>query len=111
VSTETVPREVIYFPGGDIPQELLDDVCRWVAALGADPKRVLAQFRILATDAGYQLHLSRKVQRNGHDVIDQALNKVWSEPLIIDLGSERTWPKWLHDAQGPDTGIWTRTPA
>lgn len=100
----TVPREVLRFLGvgvhslgTQIAPEQLEELCAWVSSLGADPTRVLPQFRILAHGGRYQLHLSQKVQRDGHDVFDQALDKVWSEPLVIDLGTERTWPKWLYD--------------
>jgi hypothetical protein len=100
----TVPREVLRFLGvgvhslgTQIAPEQLEELCAWVASLGADPKRILPQFRILACDGRFQVHLSQKVQRDGHDVLDQALDKVWSEPLVIDLGTERSWPKWLYD--------------
>lgn len=100
------PRQVIHFKGNgvdslgsSIGEEQRAELCSWVASLGADPAEVLPQFRILWWQGTYQLHLSRKVRRNGRDVLDHALDKVWSEPLVIDLGAERCWPKWLHDTQ------------
>lgn len=103
-----LPTEVLYFNGSGSPHQpigsfidegQLAELCAWVASLGADPTAVLPQFRILAWEGRYQLHLSVKVRRNGRDVLDQALDKVWSEPLVIDLGRERCWPKWLHDTR------------
>jgi hypothetical protein len=100
------PLEVIHFKGvgeeslgANISSEQLAEMCAWVASLGVDPAEVLPQFRILCWKGSFQLHLSRKVRRDGRDVFDQALGKVWSEPLVIDLGAERCWPKWLHDTQ------------
>jgi hypothetical protein len=100
------PIEVIHFKGNGVDSlgaaidgEQLAEMCAWVSSLGVDPAEVLPQFRILWWQGTYRLHLSRKVRVNGHDVFDHALDKVWSEPLVIDLGTEPRWPKWLHDTQ------------
>jgi len=104
-----IPAEVLHFRGHGsdslgsfIDEQHRQELCAWVASLGEDPRRVLPEFRILWTDDGYTLHLSRKVQREGRDIIDQALNRVWSEPVVIKLGREQCWPQWLYDTRTID---------
>lgn len=104
-----VPIEVLRFSGGGSIGSFIDggqraELCAWVTSLGADPTAALPQFRILSTHHGYELHLSMKVRRDGRDVLDHALDRVWSEPLVIPLGRERCWPKWLHDTQETTDG-------
>jgi hypothetical protein len=107
-----VADEVLRFDGDSrgalgafIEAEQREELCAWVSSLGADPARVLPRFCITSHEGTFRLHLSVKVRNdNGRDVLDRALNTVWSEPLVIDLGSERCWPKWLHDTQERSDG-------
>jgi hypothetical protein len=78
-----------------ITDEQREELCAWVAALGADPSRTLPEFRIFTAEGGYKLHLSMKVRRDGRDQIDLATGRIWTEPLVLDLGPDECWPAWL----------------
>jgi hypothetical protein len=77
----------------------LDEVKDWVTSLGVEPNDVRPQLLIEMGEKGYRLHLSRFVlNADGKKILDRAANEVVSEPLILELGTEQTWPAWLADA-------------
>lgn len=65
----------------------------WVSSLGVKPADVRPTFVIRQAEQGYELHLSRyRRNSNGHLILDVALNEAVSEPLIVRLGADATWP-------------------
>jgi hypothetical protein len=77
----------------------LEELQEWVKQLGVDPKDVRAKFLITMGETSYQLHLSRMVRRpDGKLVIDEAIGEVVYAPLVIDLGTDKSWPGWLNES-------------
>jgi hypothetical protein len=77
----------------------LEELMEWVKQLGVDPKDVRPKFLISMGESSYQLHLSRMIRReDGKLLLDEAANEVASEPLVIDLGADKSWPAWLNES-------------
>jgi len=92
-----VPIDVNSLPADD-----RQAVNAWAAGLGVEPKNVLAHMVITRSEAGYRLHLSQVVRdRNGKPIFDRASERVATTPLIVDLGTERTWPAALDRCAPP----------
>jgi hypothetical protein len=77
----------------------IEEIQEWVKQLGVNPSDVRPKIVIDMGEQGYRLHLSRFVRNSaGRRILDIALGEVVSEPLVIDLGTEQTWPAWLAEA-------------
>ncbi|HEY9411118.1 MAG TPA: hypothetical protein VIP77_16180 [Jiangellaceae bacterium] len=88
--------EEIRFDTGLLRADQREEVTSWVASLGVEPKDVRPQVAIIRGENSYQVHLSRFVRDGAGKLrLDAAANEVVTEPLIIDIGTDRTWPQWL----------------
>jgi hypothetical protein len=76
--------------------EFRREVCDWLRANGLDPRAIPAQPHASIADG--QITLLRKVQRDGHDVIDQTGYDVLKETITVPLLVEPT----------PDIAEWLR---
>lgn len=75
------------------------ELCDWIRSLGVRPEDIRPSLLIEHGDTSYVLHLSRFVRNDdGRMVLDRAANDVQSEPLVIDLGTAKSWPSWLGQA-------------
>lgn len=77
--------------------EALAAVQAWLSDLGVDPLDVANRLVISQTDERFDLHLSQIVRdAAGKPIVDHAVNAIASTPLVIDLGTERSWPAQLN---------------
>jgi hypothetical protein len=58
----------------------------WIRSLGLDPAKILPRYGIARTKTGYELHVTEKYQKDGHDVFDHLRDDIGSFPVVIDLG-------------------------
>lgn len=80
-------------------EERHNELCAWITSVIGD-SAALSDIRpgleIEACEAGYRLHLTRKIlDERGRCVFDRAADAVVTMPHIVELGNERTWPAWL----------------
>lgn len=74
----------------------LDELLAWIRSLGLNPTEFRANLLITRVADGYYLHLSRFLRGEGGGVrIDPATHDVASEPVVVDLGEQQTWPSFL----------------
>lgn len=77
-----------------------EGLINWVASLGVKPEDIHPALLIEEGEHSYLLHLSRFVRNEAGGLqLDHALDEVLSEPLVIDLGTDRCWPAWLEIEQ------------
>lgn len=81
----------------DLAPDGLAEVLAWLRSLGVNPDDMRPTLLITETSGRYALHLSQ-VQRDtaGSKVIDHAAGHVATTPVVIDLGTEATWPACLN---------------
>lgn len=76
-----------------------EEMMAWVESLGVQPRDVRPVILIAEGDIGYELHLSRFLRtESGHMRIDRAADHAVTEPLIVGLGTSKSWPAWLERA-------------
>jgi hypothetical protein len=81
----------------DMPRDKRAEVLAWLRSLDVDLKSVTPKLMIEHNEQGYRLHLSKYVRNEaGRIIIDHAASRAVTEPLLVDLGSERCWPEWLR---------------
>jgi hypothetical protein len=90
-------RDVVYrVDTAKIRDDCREEIAAWVKSLGVDPNDVLPSLVIRMGKSTYELHLSRFVRsEQGRIRFDEALERPVSEPLIVDLGTAKSWPRWL----------------
>lgn len=85
---------------GKLRPDRHDAVVRWVRSLGVDPNDVRSTFVIRSGLDQYELHLSRYVRdEQGEMILDRAADDVVSEPLVISIGTEKSWPDLTEGTQ------------
>jgi hypothetical protein len=87
-----------------------EELHRWIAGLGFKLEDIRCQLVIERAEQTYRLHLSRYLRNEaGLMVVDVARDIVASEPVIVDLGTEKSWPAWLNAM--PDRDLLVRLDA
>jgi hypothetical protein len=85
----------------DVARADQDEALAWLRGLGVEPTRCAPQFVITKTGDGgedlrFQLHLTQHaLNEQGDKFIDFAADRVHSEPITIDLGTEAPMFPWL----------------
>lgn len=75
-----------------------EELIHWVAGLGVKPDDVDPALLIERGEKSYLLHLSRRLRDDAGKLrMDWAHGRPVTEPLVVDLGSEQTWPVWLNE--------------
>jgi hypothetical protein len=93
----------IRFDSAFLREDQLEELLAWVRSIGVEPNNVCGQGIITMGESSYQLHLSKFIRDEyGKLRLNRALDEVVSEPLVIDLGTDRTWPAWLNSQPDPD---------
>lgn len=65
----------------------------WVRSLGLEPKDFCPELVIMGRGFDYELHLTEYVRDDaGRKILDYALQRAYTRPHIVSLGTERTWP-------------------
>lgn len=78
---------------GKLRADRREAVIDWVRSLGVNPEDVRPVFALVAGQSGHELHLSRMIRdEHGRLRLDRAISDVVSEPLIINLGPDASWP-------------------
>jgi hypothetical protein len=87
-----------------------EELHRWISDLGFELRDIRCELVIERAEQSYRLHLSRYVRNDaGAMVVDVARDIVASEPVIFDLGTEKSWPAWLNAM--PDQNLLLRLDA
>lgn len=93
--TEVIRRVDVRHMRADRREELI----AWIKSLGVEPNDVRQAFVIVEAAQQYELHLTTyRRSPEGRIRIDHATEDAVTEPLIVKLGTSKTWPTWLDGA-------------
>jgi hypothetical protein len=88
----------IRFDTADMRMDRVEQLCEWVRSLGVEPNDLRSAGAIFMGKKSYELHLSQVVRGDdGKVVVNHAEDDVVSTPLVVDLGTEKSWPSWLGE--------------
>jgi hypothetical protein len=96
--TEVILRVDTEYMRDDKREELI----AWIKSLGIgiDHSNVRKAFVIIRAEQEYELHLTvYRRSPEGRIMIDRATEDAVTEPLIVPLGTSKSWPAWLEVAQ------------
>lgn len=93
---------------GRFDTRALDDAQReaaveWVRSLGLDANELCPTIAICRDENGYELHVSRAVgdEPAPGEIkaprLDVARNDIVTEPVVVPLGADATWPELGRD--------------
>lgn len=81
---------------GALRADRRESLVEWVRSLGVNPDDIRPVAVVRDGEHGYELHLSLYVRdENGKLTVDVAADNVVSEPMVIELGTEQFWPRWI----------------
>lgn len=73
-----------------------EELIAWIKSLGVNPNDVRQAFVIVAAELEYELHLTTyRRSPEGRIRIDRATEDAVTEPLVVPLGTSKSWPAWL----------------
>jgi hypothetical protein len=65
----------------------------WITSLGLAPANIAGTFAIVRGKNGWELHVTEYLRNgNGHNYIDQAKRDIVSQPVVLQLGADASWP-------------------
>ncbi|WP_433078852.1 hypothetical protein ACQP1P_38530 [Dactylosporangium sp. CA-052675] len=73
-----------------------EEVLAWVRSLGLEPNDLRPLTLIAEGEHEYQLHVTRYLRTEGGSIrLDRAAEDAVTEPVIVGLGTAKSWPSWL----------------
>jgi hypothetical protein len=77
-----------------------EELVNWIASLGVDINDALPVGLVVMAEREYELHLTRYIRdEQGRMRLDRAAERAVTEPLVIGLGTSKSWPAWLETAE------------
>lgn len=74
-----------------------EELVNWVASLGVNINDVAPVGLIASGEREYELHLTRYIRSDRGGIrLDRAAERAVTEPLIVSLGTSKSWPAWLE---------------
>jgi hypothetical protein len=87
---------VAEFDASTMRPDRREELIAWVESLGVTPADVREKGVIFQGEHEYELHLTKYIRTEaGRIRLNRAADAAVTEPLIIGLGTSKSWPAWM----------------